>query len=257
MDTNASATEVKSDWVQTIEEGKGYAALPVPAFERLLLRMPTYAFFRAVERHCKPGSFALEAGCGWALTSFALAARGVRVTAIDISSQLIEGLQTLQKEIPGEAYRKNLTLQTGDIFRLHETGQRVSVVFSDGTYQHFLERSDREDFLRNISAILEPGGKFIVAVPNLQNPFFSAVVDERMPAMQPFTVFSLAAELEQAGFRICEKGYSFVNPGFEQWVQSRWMIGIIRIANAVFPYLPRPVKGIFAAHLYCVAERSS
>jgi 2-polyprenyl-3-methyl-5-hydroxy-6-metoxy-1,4-benzoquinol methylase len=187
------------------------------------------------------------------LSSFALASIGVNVTAIDISEKLIVDLRRVQAELGG-AYAAHLQLCVWDIFRLREIGKTYDAVCSDGTYEHFLDISDRRKILENVRAILKPGGLFIVAVPNLHNPFFRLVVDRRMPAMQYFRAADLARELCEGGMTVVETGFSFVNPGFAQWVKAPWMIAAIRAADAVFRFLPRPLKKIFAAHVYCVAS---
>ena len=243
-------------WVDTIEKGEGYVVPNEILFRKMLARMPRYAFFRALLRSVQPGDTVLEAGCGWALSSFALAGRGVRVTAVDISLTLIAGLKRLQLKL-GSDFAANLTFVRGDIFCLPEVLNVCDVVFSDGTYEHFLRYSDRRDMLRNVRAVLHEHGKFIVAVPNLRNPLFHSVVDLRMPSMHSFSAESLVAELEDNGFDVIETGFSFVNPGYAQWVQSRWMIVPIEIAGLVFPFLPRIVKRYFCAHLYCIAEKTS
>ncbi len=248
-----STQDQSQAWVQTIEEDKGYSAPDPGVFRALLRRMPRYAFFDAVLRHLPRSVTVLEAGCGWAMSSFALAERGNTVTAIDISEKLIRDLQILQRQLGGQ-YIQNLTLDAYDIFRLQETGWSFDAVISDGTYEHFLQETERASFIRNIRAVLKPGGFFIVAVPNLHNPLFASVVDPKMPAMHPFTLMSLKEELIRSGFDVLETGYSFVNPGFAQWVQSRWMIAGVRVADAIFGFLPRPLRRIFSAHLYCVAR---
>ena len=242
------------DWVRTIEQEKGYSAPDPVLFRKLLSRMPGYAFFRATVRHVHPGETILEAGCGWATASFALAERGIRATAVDISEKLVADLNRLQQELGG-TYVSNLKILVWDIFRLTEMQQTFDAVLSDGTYEHFFNDDDRRRILKNISTILKPNGLFLVAVPNLNNPFFKTVVDQKMPGMHPFTLKSLSRELEEGGFTMLETGYTFVNPGFEQWVRARWMIAIIRMANAVFPFLPRFLKGILAAHIFCVARK--
>lgn len=251
----ATPNKESTAWIRTIEEGKGYAAIDALLFRKLLGRITAYAFFRALHRRVRPGDTVLEIGCGWAMSSFALAGEGgVSVTALDIAEKLIADLRHLQKELGG-SYATQLTLVAGDAFRLREMERTFDVVFSDGTYEHFLRANDRRKFLEQARAVLRDGGIFCLAVPNLHNPFFRSVVDPKMPAMFPFTLRHLAAELRQGGFQVLETGYSFVNPGFEQWVRSRWMIAGIRATTALFCYLPRPVKGILAAHLYCVAQK--
>lgn len=248
-----SADTVTGDWVKTIDEGKGYGFIEPAFYRKMLSRMPRYSFYRSLRTYVRPGQRVLEAGSGWALSSFALAEEGVKMTVVDISASLIERLKQLNTELD-KAEKRTMDFWAEDIFRLASKGQVFSAVCSDGTYQHFLEPQDRKEFLRTIAAILEPGGKFIVAVPNLHNPFFGTVVDEKMPAMQPFTVESLAGELQQAGFTVVEKGYSFVNPGFEQWVKSAWMKGAIHTVNTVFRFLPKALQRVLAAHLFCAAS---
>lgn len=251
----AAPNKESAAWIRTIEEGKGYAAIDASLFRKFLGRCTEYAFFRALRRRIRPGDAVLEVGCGWAVSSFALAGEGISVTALDIAEKLIADLRRLQKEL-GDSYATRLTLVAGDAFRLHEMERTFDVVFSDGTYEHFLQDEDRQKFLEQVRAVLRNGGVFSVAVPNLHNPFFRSVVNPIMPAMVPFTLRRLAAELHQGGFRLLETGYSFVNPGFEQWVRSRWMVAGILVMNSLFRYMPRPAKRMLAAHLYCVAQKA-
>lgn len=241
-------------WIDTIEGGDGYNKINSLQFQSIIDHMTGYLFFTALLRHIQPGQSVLEAGCGWATASFALARKGIKVTAIDISEKLIADLQELQEQL-GDEYIPNLELLAGDIFQLCKIDKIFDVVFSDGTYEHFLEFSDRQKILKNAFEALSSNGKFIVAVPNLHNPFFTSVVDCRMPSMCTFTIKSLSTELEKEGFRVIETGFTFVNPGFEQWVKHSWMIPIIHFANIVFRFLPHALKAVFAAHLFCVAQK--
>lgn len=251
---NSDAEKTGEAWVKTIDDGKGYGGMEPEAFRTLISRMPGYAFFAAVMKYVKPGQSTLEAGCGYGLTSFALAGKGVHATALDISEKLIHELDRLKTQL-GSPYAENLIPVVGDIFKLPELGKTFDAVVSDGTYEHFLQPDDRKKILQGVRSVLNENGLVVIAVPNLHNPLFGSVVDERMPAMYPFTMKELAAELERGGFSVLETGYTFVNPGFAQWVQAQWMIVAIRLAAAVFRFLPRPVKRILAAHLYCVAQK--
>lgn len=239
------------DWVRTIEEGNGYGAIEPDSYLKLLRNIEGYSFFRALQKHVKPEDRVLEAGCGWAFSSFALAAQHIQVIALDISGKLIADLVTLKRKL-GEPYDKFLSPLEGDIFNLDSIAEKQDVIFSDGTYEHFT-KDERTVFLRNIRAALKNGGTFMVQVPNMGNPFFGSVVGDKMPALFLFTIKSLSSELCAAGFQVYERGYSFVNPGFEQWVESTWMIPPIHLANFLFRFLPTWAKRIFCAHFYCVA----
>ena len=254
MTQPAAMQRATEDWVKTIDDAKGYDAIAPSAYRKLLAQTPRWENFRALLRHTRPGQFVLEAGCGWALASFALAERGVHVTAIDISEKLVSYLRSLQKELGGR-YATNLRLEIADVFRLPALQQKFDAVFSDGVYEHFFAAEDRKSMLANIHDVLKEGGLLVMDVPNLHNPFFSFAVAPRMPAMQPFTIKSFTEELEQGGFKIVETGCSFVNPGFVQWTRSPWMVVGIRSVNLVFRFLPRPVRAILAVHLFCVARK--
>ena len=243
-------------WVRVIQEGKGYSGIDASRFRRLIDQTKkNYALYKVLRRHVANGSKVLEAGCGWACSSFALAEDGISVTAIDISEKLIEDLKEVQKELGGPA-QSNLKLLPGDIFKLAELREKFDVIFNDGTYEHFLNAEDRKTILRDTCNQLKQNGKYIVAVPNVENPFFRWVVDPKMPAMQPFSLKTLAAELEAGGFQVIEQGYQFVNPGFEQWLKSRWMAQPVWMVNGAFGYFPKFLKKTVAAHIYCVAQKS-
>ena len=243
-------------WVQVIQEGKGYAQPSAAQFRRLINQTrKNYAFFKALARHVPARGRVLEAGCGWACSSFALAGQGVSVVALDISEKLIGELERVREEL-GAPVRDRLTLVAGDIFKLAELGEKFDVIFNDGTYEHFLDSNERREILRSIRGQLKPDGKYLVAVPNTANLFFGAVVDAKMPAMHPFRLETLAEELEAGGFRVVERGYQFVNAGFEQWLKARWMAYPVRAVNGAFAYFPCFLKKFLAAHVYCVAQKT-
>lgn len=253
MNAHPAMHDQSQEWIKTIEEGRGYRAPDTDAYRKILQRLRRNELYKAMERHLPVSAAVLDAGCGWATESFGLSSRGNPVLAVDISEKLIADLRNLQARL-GNPYGGNLTFAVQDVFGLDRTGWSFDAVISDGTYEHFIERAERESFLRNILAVLRPRGLFIVGVPNMHNPLFSSVVNADMPAMLPFTTDSLTEELEQGGFRILECGYSFANAGFEQWTRFRWMVPGIMAANAIFPFLPKALKRIFSAHLYCVAR---
>ena len=244
------------EWKRVINAGTGYFDLEPSVYRDLLEKTKKHnLLFRALCRYASSSSRVLEAGCGWGFPSFALAERGVSVVALDISEKLIEGLRKIQGEMNGST-RSHLRLVVGDIFRLSELGQTFEIVYNDGTYEHFLRPDERKEILRNTWECLSPKGKYVVAVPNLRNVFFQWMVAPKMPPMQPFTFETLTDELEAGGFRVIERGYHFVDAGFEQWLRFRWMAAPVWWANGMFSILPRLFQKRMAAHIYCVAEKA-
>lgn len=241
-------------WIRTIEDGQGYTSVSLAAFQTMLKKVVHFVPYKVLLRYTKPEATVLDAGCGWGLASFALAAEHRHVTALDISPKLIAHLKTLQLAL-GRLYQTHLTLTIGGIFDFPMTDKTIDAVYSDGTYEHFLHDDERKKILQNMYAVLREKGTVIITVPNVHNPFFSLAVDHKMPPMYPFTLQSLSTELVEAGFHVVEHGFYFVNPGYAQWTKASWMIPCIAVANVVFPLLPRWVKAIFGVHFYCVAHK--
>ena len=241
------------EWIKVINQGKGYSGIGLALFrDRLKTLEKQYVFFQVLLKYVSTGDTVLEAGCGWAFSSFALARRGIRTVALDISEKLVEDLNNIRRGL-GAEYEKYLEVVQGDLFQLKRLGRKFNVIVNDDTYEYFTDENDRQRILVNIGQCLEAGGKYIVAVPNMNNPFFNAVVDQKMPAIHRFDIKSLKTELERSEFQVVETGYQFVNPGFEQWLKIKWAAALVRIANNFFSYFPPFFKRVLAAHLYCVA----
>lgn len=254
--SRASKTSGTEEWVRVIHEGKGYSALSARVLRQYLEDTDHYLFFEALLRYAKPESPVLEAGCGWAISSFALAQRGFRTVAVDISPELMKRLREVQRELGGRE-KEYLELVEGDIFHLDSLNRKFGLIFSDGTYEHFLKARERRDLLASFFRALQEDGKLILAVPNLGNPFFGAVVAQTMPAMHSFTIDELIAEMEGGGFHVLEKGYAFVNAGFRQWLRSGWMAYPVLFVNSIFRSLPPFLQRSLAVHLYCVARKKT
>ncbi len=247
--------DASSQWIDTIERDDGYSNINPATFRSIISGMSRYGLYRSACRYIQSGDRLLEAGCGWATASFALARNGVHTTALDISEKLIADLQSLAVSL-GAPYASNVEPVVGDIFKLDALGTTYDAILSDGTYEHFLDANDRKAILSQMQNALTDGGVLLVSVPNIRSMFFGGVVDQKMPAMQPFTMKELVEEIKTAGFTIYETGYSFVNPGFRQWVKHRWMVAPISLVVFVYPFFPRFLKAFFAAHLYCIARKS-
>ena len=254
LTNSASPSGPTTDWIRVIEEGGGFPRVDLDTFRRLIEKTQNYRFFQVLRKHVKLDDAVLEAGCGWAVSSFALAREGIHVVALDISDKLIQDLQNIQHQW-GKGAPNSLELLVGDLFKLDELGRQFACIFSDGTYQHFLHPEERKEILENLHRRLRHKGKLIVAVPNMKNPFFKFVVGSKMPPMQTFGLKSLRQELERGRFEVIEDGCAFVNAGFEQWLKARWLTWPVNAVNQIFERLPRLAQSLFAAHIYCVARK--
>ena len=245
------------DWIAAIDRNKAYSNIDAATFRKYVKRTKSDNLFKAISRNVSAGDTVLEAGCGWGCFSFALAEQGVRVVALDISEKLINDLRHIQKELGGRC-KEFLELAAGDLFLLHKFGRQFNVIFSNGTYQHFLESSDRTEMLKIFHRHLTSKGKCIISVPNTGNVFLKMLIaKEDMPSIHHFDLKKLRRELEAGDFDVLETGYKFVDAGFEQWLNTKWLAGLMRFISHIFSALPRVVQRQTAPHIYCVAQKRS
>jgi SAM-dependent methyltransferase len=105
------------------------------------------------------GQDLLDAGCGEGYLSRILAARGARVTGVDLSPRLVELAAT--KATPGE-----ITYRVGDLSEAHpELAGRFDAVAS---YFVLNDVEDHRGFARTLGDALKPGGR---AVLGFNNPY--------------------------------------------------------------------------------------
>src|SRR5215472_4597559 len=105
------------------------------------------------------GQEVLDAGCGEGYLSRILAARGARVTGVDLSPRLVELAAT--KAAPGE-----ITYRVGDLSEPHpELAGRFDAVAS---YFVLNDVEDHRGFARTLGDALRPGGR---AVLGFNNPY--------------------------------------------------------------------------------------
>ena len=242
------------EWIHIIESGRAYDIRPA-TIEKGLLRLNHDHFHRVLLSHSSAGDKVLEAGCGEAYYSFALAAGGRIVTALDISPVLIARLQKIDKSTSVKTSNR-LKFIIGDIFDLSSLKQQFNLVFNHGVYEHWLTWNERSKILENIAMSLKCHGRYALAVPNLKNPmFYLSLSRDHVPAMQAFTMGRIRAELLHHGMETIDKGYLFVGPGYEQWVKHKWLVYPVELMRTIYRKLPSMFQRLFSAHIYCVGKR--
>jgi 2-polyprenyl-3-methyl-5-hydroxy-6-metoxy-1,4-benzoquinol methylase len=194
----------------------------------------------------EPGKHALEIGCGTGLFTAVFAERGVRVTAVDISPELLE--QARRRNLPADQVRfLEKRFEDCDL-----EGPFDAVVGS--SVLHHLEV---DEALHRIFTLLKPSGRLSLAEPNLLNPqvylerrfHFLPMFSYTSPDETAFVRWKLTSQLRQAGFKdVSVKPFDWLHP-----LTPRPLIGVMlglgRIVEGV------PLAREFAGSLYIQARR--
>jgi glycine/sarcosine N-methyltransferase len=106
---------------------------------------------------------ALDAGCGTGFHSLLLAQLGVRVTALDVSGEMLERLERHSREMDLDISR--VRLDFGGI-RDVVPGPFDAVFCMGNTLPHLLSETDIRIALANFAAILRPGGILFLQILN-------------------------------------------------------------------------------------------
>jgi SAM-dependent methyltransferase len=106
---------------------------------------------------------ALDAGCGTGFHSLLLAQLGVRVTALDISGEMLERLERHSREMDLDIRRVRSDFQG---INVAAPGPFDAVFCMGNTLPHLLSEPDIRLALTNFSTILRPGGIIFLQILN-------------------------------------------------------------------------------------------
>jgi SAM-dependent methyltransferase len=125
-----------------------------------------------IERACRlpPGGAVLDVPCGYGRHARALAARGHRVTGVDISTDFLKEARARQR-----AGEPAIRYEHREMRDLPWTGEFDGVICCGNSFG-YLQHEENVEFLRAAARTLKPGGGFLIdtgviaesALPNLQ-----------------------------------------------------------------------------------------
>jgi 2-polyprenyl-3-methyl-5-hydroxy-6-metoxy-1,4-benzoquinol methylase len=111
------------------------------------------------------GAVVLDLGAGFGMHSIPLARRGVRVTAIDTSAELLRTLTELGANLPIQAVNDDLLA-----FQSHITEAPSAILCMGDTITHLPEIGAVESLVERASVELPPGGMFVVSFRDYSVP---------------------------------------------------------------------------------------
>lgn len=123
----------------------------------------------------QPSGRFLEAGCGPAAIALNLAARGVEVAGVDVSSN---ALRAASEAFAGRGLAGQFV--RGDVRRIPFTSATFDFVYAGGVVEHFLDTGRAVSEMRRV---LRPGGRLLITVPALTLSYPYLFLRGNVPAL--------------------------------------------------------------------------
>ncbi len=188
----------------------------------------------------KPGDKVLDVGCGSGAFSNLLTQRGLNVTGVDLSPNLIARARELQPSIP---------FLVEDAEQLSFPAASFDAVFLGGVIHHF---PDPSKLAAEVFRVVKPGGAFYAFDPNRLNPIMFLLRAHASPLYnsvgvtpneQPVLPRQVGRVFAAAGFDVTQEfvsvGYQYVAPS--RW---RWLVPTYNIVEKVmfFPFFLKRLR---------------
>jgi SAM-dependent methyltransferase len=169
----------------------------------------------------------LDAGCGSGQWAIALAERGARVTAIDLSPEMIR----LARD-HASARGQDIEWRTADATRLADPPAVFDAIHAR-VLLHLVP--DVPAALRELRRVLRPGGRLLASVPGALSPIYRASWMRHLPSGDPGNNYLLPWELENL---LLEYGWRVID-GWGEWGDD-----IYGAVNDAAPSLHRAERGL-------------
>lgn len=199
----------------------------------------TQSLTRGCVGKCKlsAGSRVLDLGCGSGVFSHYLSKLGMKMTAVDISSKLVE---------LGRQRYPDVVFQTGDAENLEFKDGTFDCIFLGGVIHHF---PNPHNLIKEAARVLKPAGSFYAFDPNRQNPFMWLYRDRSSPFYssvgvtpneRPVRRADVVHALEQNGFQACTD-YMSVSYRYVASSRVRWLLPVYNTLES-YLFLATPLK---------------
>jgi SAM-dependent methyltransferase len=200
--------------MSSIKDEKGFnQGFALVTSTRVRMMRRTGFFLDAMDK--QPGKKVLEIGCGTGEVSYWMAEQSpMQILGTDISEMFIKSAH--------ENYQlDNLDFKVVDFNKPDDMIKgNYDYVFGNGILHHLYYTLDES--LKNIKALLKPGGKMVFMEPNIYNPYcqliFKVPFLRKWANLEPdemaFSAPFIKKKLEQQGFKNVKVGYKdFLLPG--------------------------------------------
>lgn len=207
----------------------------------------------------KKGDRVLEAGCGSGKLSVVMATLGYKVTALDFSERMLKNVWALKQEAQKYFGRLDLECVRGDLGNL-KLPTTYDLVFNEGVVEHWLNKEDRAQVIKEMVKVTKTGGRVAVFVPNGGNPLHFWWVVSRYsgytsaPKMTRYNTNILKKEMEEAGLKDLYTDGLDVYYTFNKWPHLSLLdypIGYIE--KRMLP--PKWLREVLGTNIVCLGRK--
>jgi len=236
-------------------EGKGKPPILSKRFFQIFKNSTS---FRIIKKNVRLGQNiqVLEAGCATGKMSVALASLGCRVVALDFCEEMVQNTLDLKRGAERYYGKLNLEAVKGDITRLQFKDNSFDLVINEGVVEHWLDRTERINVIKEMARVTKKGGKVIIIVPNGIHPFHKkwkkAGKYSSAPPMTLYSTKKLMGEMELVGLR------KIKTDGLGPWVSfsldNKYLSEIMGILNLILPW-PKKQREKWGVNLIAIGEK--
>lgn len=175
---------VGEKWVEKLKTGGYEHALTDKKECRNLKKLPRIwrRILKAVEININnfENKSIFEVGCGGGKHLMPFVMRGWKAVGIDVSDEVLKRAEEFFDSAKDKCgIEENIDFVAGDFFD-YESSNRYDLVFHAGVIEHFLNDSERLEFLQKMFQIVKPGGYVISIVPNGIHPLRAKMKEQKL-----------------------------------------------------------------------------
>lgn len=206
----------------------------------------------------EPGADILEAGCGSGKFSVTLATLGYRVVAMDYADSILENVSDLKKQAERYFGEIDLRLVKDDLRNL-KTKNSFDLIFNEGVVEHWLDKEERLNIIKQMKKVAKKGGTVAIFVPNGKNPLHPWWEWSKFPgylSAPPMTIYGvekLKKEMEESGLKdLITDGldtYYFLN----KWPRLPLLDYPLGFLDKYFP-LPKGFREKLSTNIVCLGK---
>jgi ubiquinone/menaquinone biosynthesis C-methylase UbiE len=214
---------------------------------------------RLIRKCCqvKNNTLVLEPGCGSGKLGLTMSLSGADVTALDFSEQMLNNVNDLKKRAEKICSKKlKLKIVKGNLTKLDFEDSSFDVVFNEGVVEHWIDKEERMNVIKEMYRVAKPNGFVAIIVPNGKHPFHNRWKEYYTfaPPMTNYSVDKLRGEMEQVGLKFVYSDGFKPWSSLIQWPEYKLLSPIISLMNLFFP-LTKKFRERWGPNIICIGKK--